>query len=184
MDKRTLQRIRIPLGFLFAVVFLIFARPSVTSITLGSGIAFIGLAIRAWASGHIRKARVLAVTGPYAYTRNPLYLGTFFLGLGFTVASGVWWLSLFFAALFVGIYLPVMRVEADDIHRIFGRDFDEYARNVPVFIPRLTSLKKSPRKKEAEKFDFGLYLQYREYRAALGAIAAIGVLAAKAYFLQ
>ena len=182
-DKRTLQRIRIPLGFLFAVVFLIFARPSMTSIAVGSGIAFIGLAIRAWASGHIRKARVLAVTGPYAYTRNPLYLGTFFLGIGFTVASGVWWLALLFAALFIGIYLPVMRVEADDMHRIFGSDFDEYEHSVPVFIPRPAPWKRSHRKKEDEKFEFRLYLQYREYRAALGAAAAIGVLTAKAYFL-
>ena len=177
-DKRTLQRLRVPLGFLFAIVFLVFAKPSALSIAFGSGIALIGLAIRAWASGHIRKARELAVSGPYAYTRNPLYFGTFFLGLGFTVASGVWWLAILFAALFVGIYLPVMRVEAEDIRRIFGSDFDEYARNVPVFIPRI-----SPWKKSDEKFDFGLYLQYREYRAAIGALIAIGILAAKAYFL-
>src|SRR5437868_3486299 len=103
-DKRTLQRIRIPLGFLFAAVFLVFAKPSLLSMLIGSGIALVGLAIRAWASGHIRKARVLAVTGPYAYTRNPLYVGTFLLGLGFTVASGVWWLAILFAALFIGIY--------------------------------------------------------------------------------
>lgn len=146
--------------------------------TIGSVVALIGLAVRAWASGHIRKARELAVTGPYAYTRNPLYVGTFLLGLGFTVASGVWWLALLFAVLFLGIYLPVMRVEAEDIRRIFGQDFDEYERHVPVFIPRLT-----PWKKSHEKFDFGLYLQYREYRAAIGAMAAVGILIAKAYFI-
>lgn len=179
MDKRTLQRIRVPLGFMFTIIFLIFAGPSLMSLTVGSGIALIGLAIRAWASGHIRKARELAVTGPYAHTRNPLYLGTFFMGLGFTIASGVWWLAILFAGLFIGIYLPVMRVEADDIRRIFGLDFDEYEQNVPVFIPRLTAWKKSD-----TKFDFRLYLQYREYRAAIGVIVAIGVLAAKAYFLD
>lgn len=177
MDKRTLQRIRIPLGFIFAALFLFFAKPTMLSLAIGSGVALIGLAIRAWASGHIRKAKVLAVTGPYAYTRNPLYLGSFILGVGF-IASGIWWLSILFAFLFVGIYLPVMRVEADDIRRIFGAEYDEYERNVPVFFPRLT-----PWKKMDAKFDFRLYLQYREYRAALGAIAAIGVLAAKAYFL-
>jgi len=166
VDKRTLQRLRVPLGFLFAVVFLIFAKPSMLSIVIGSGV------------GHIRKARVLAVTGPYAYTRNPLYFGTFFLGLGFTVASGVWPLAILFALLFIGIYLPVMRVEAEDIRRIFGDDYDEYARNVPVFVPRFT-----PWKKSDEKFDFRLYLQYREYRAAVGAAVAIGFLAVKAYFI-
>lgn len=178
MDKRTLQRLRVPLGFLFAIIFLVFAEPTLLTITIGSGVALVGLAIRAWASGHIRKARVLAITGPYAYTRNPLYFGTFFLGLGFTVAAGVWWLAILFATLFIGIYLPVMRVEAEDIRRIFGEDYDEYARNVPVFLPRFTQWKKSD-----EKFDFGLYLQYREYRAAIGTLIAIGVLAAKAYFL-
>ncbi len=178
MDKRILQRLRVPLGFLFAVVFLIFAKPAVLSIVIGSGVALIGIAIRAWASGHIRKARVLAVSGPYAYTRNPLYVGSLILGVGFTVAANVWWLAILFTVLFIGIYLPVMRVEAEDIRRIFGADFDEYESNVPVFIPRFTRWKKT-----SEKFDFGLYLQYREYRAGIGAIVAIGILAAKTYFL-
>jgi protein-S-isoprenylcysteine O-methyltransferase Ste14 len=179
LDKRFLQRVRIPLGFLFAAVFLVFARPTPLTLAIGGGIALIGLAIRAWASGHIRKASVLAVSGPYAYTRNPLYLGSFVLGVGFTVAAGVWWLAFVFCVLFIGIYLPVMRVEADDIRRIFGDDFDEYERNVPVFFPRFT-----PWQKSGGKFDFQLYLQYREYRAAVGVIFAVGVLAVKAYFLR
>jgi protein-S-isoprenylcysteine O-methyltransferase Ste14 len=177
-DKRFLQRLRVPLGFLFAIVFLVFAKPTMLSIAIGGGVALIGVAIRAWSSGHIRKAKALAVSGPYAYTRNPLYVGSFILGVGFTVAAGVWWLALIFSALFIGIYLPVMRVEAEDIREIFGKDFDEYERNVPLFIPRLT-----PWTKTGGKFDFQLYLQYREYRAALGAAVAVAVLAAKAYFL-
>jgi protein-S-isoprenylcysteine O-methyltransferase Ste14 len=148
------------------------------SLAFGSGIALIGLAIRAWASGHIRKASALAVTGPYAYTRNPLYVGSFILGVGFTVAAGVWWLAIVFCALFIGIYLPVTRVEAEDIRRIFGEDFNEYERNVPMLIPRLTRWKNT-----GEKFDFQLYLKYREYRACLGALLALGVLSAKAFFL-
>jgi protein-S-isoprenylcysteine O-methyltransferase Ste14 len=178
LDKRTIQRIRVPLGFIFAVIFLVFARPTWLTIGVGSGIALIGVIIRAWASGHIRKARELAISGPYAYTRNPLYLGSFLMGVGFTVAGGVWWLALLFSGLFIGIYLPVMRVEMDDIRRIFGAEFDEYAEHVPMLIPRIT-----PWKKAGAKFDFQLYLQYREYRAALGVFFAIGVLAAKAYFL-
>lgn len=179
MDKRTLQRLRVPLGFLFAAVFLVFAKPTVFSLAIGGSIALIGVAIRAWASGHIRKASVLAVTGPYAYTRNPLYVGSFIMGVGFTVAANVWWLALIFIALFIGIYLPVMRVEADDIRRIFGEDFEEYERNVPLLLPRLM-----PWKKTVGKFDFGLYLQYREYRAVAGVLIAVGILAAKAYFLN
>ena len=177
-DKRFIQRIRVPLGFVFAIIFLVFARPTAVTLAVGTGVAFLGLFIRAWASGHIRKARELAISGPYAYTRNPLYLGTFLMGAGFTVAGGVWWLALLFSGLYTGIYLPVMRVEMDDIRTIFGSEFDEYSRNVPMLIPRVTAWKRT-----GTKFDFQLYLQYREYRAALGVFLAIGVLAAKAYFL-
>jgi protein-S-isoprenylcysteine O-methyltransferase Ste14 len=177
-DKRFVQRIRVPLGFLFAIVFLIFARPTPATLIIGSLIAFVGVGIRAWASGHIRKARVLAVSGPYARTRNPLYVGSLILGLGFTVATGVWWLALIFCALFLGIYWPVMRVESEDMRRIFGADFDEYERNVPLLIPRITAWRNT-----GEKFDFQLYLQYREYRAAIGVVIVVSILAAKAYFL-
>ncbi|CAN5480246.1 hypothetical protein BH10ACI3_BH10ACI3_27400 [soil metagenome] len=178
-DKRLLQRIRVPIGFLFAIAFVVFARPTVLSLAVGGSIAAIGVLIRAWASGHIRKAKVLAVSGPYAYTRSPLYVGSIVLGIGFTVAANVWWLVLVFLLFFLGIYLPVMRVETEDIRRIFGKDFDEYERNVPLLIPRFT-----PWKKSGVKFDFQLYLQYREYRAAIGALSAIVLLAAKAYFLR
>jgi protein-S-isoprenylcysteine O-methyltransferase Ste14 len=177
--KRLLQRLRVPLGFLFAIVFIIFAKPTTLTLVIGGGIALIGLAIRAWASGHIRKASVLAVSGPYAYTRNPLYLGSLILGVGFSVAAGVWWLAIIFSVLFIGIYLPVMRVEIEDIRRIFGDDYDEYESNVPLLIPRFT-----PWKNAGGKFDFQLYLQYREYRAAIGTICAVGLLAAKAFFLS
>jgi hypothetical protein len=85
---------------------------------------------------------------------------------------------LIFIALFIGIYLPVMRIETEDIRRIFGPDFDDYAGQVPLFIPRLSVWRNT-----GGKFDFQLYLQYREYRAAIGTITALGVLAAKAYFL-
>ncbi len=179
IDKRLLQRIRVPLGFIFAAVFLVAARPTVITIAAGAGISVIGLFVRGWASGHIRKAATLATGGPYAYTRNPLYLGSLLLGLGFTIASGVWWLALLFFVLFLGLYLPVIRIEAEDMHNIFGEAFDEYEQNVPALIPRLTVWKNTD-----GKFDFRLYMQYREYRAALGLIVAVGVLAAKAYFLN
>lgn len=177
-DKRILQRIRVPLGFLFAAIFLVFARPAPLSLAIGGSFAVLGLLIRGWASGHIRKNQELAVSGPYSFTRNPLYLGSFILGLGFTIASGVWWLGLLFIALFLGIYLPVMRVEAEDLKAIFGEQYLRYARQVPLFFPR-------PTKKIASdvKFDKNLYLRYREYRAALGSAFALLVLAFKAYFL-
>lgn len=177
-DKRFLQRIRVPLGFLFAILFVVFSRPTMWSLIVGGAVGLVGLFIRAWASGHIEKASTLAVSGPYAYTRNPLYLGSFILGLGFTLAAGVWWLALIFAALFLGIYFPVMRVEVDDIRRIFGEEFDEYEQAVPLFLPRLTAWKRSER-----RFDNSLYLRYREYRAAVGFFIAIALLGLKAYLI-
>lgn len=177
-NKRFLQRLRVPLGFLFAAVFLIFARPEPVTLAIGGAVALVGLLIRAWASGHIRKNQNLAVSGPYSYTRNPLYLGSFILGVGFTIASGVWWLGLIFVVLFLGIYLPVMRVEAQDLTTIFGAEYEKYARQVPLFFPRPTAY----RAKEPA-FDWSLYLRYREYRAAIGLIFAWTVLALKAFFL-
>ena len=128
------QRFRVPLGFIFAVVFLIFANPIPLTIAVGGLIAIAGLLIRAWSSGHIRKNKTLAISGPYAYTRNPLYVGSFIMGLGFTIAAGVWWLAILFAILFLGIYLPVMRFEAIELTDIFGESFEKYAREVPLFI--------------------------------------------------
>ncbi len=169
---------RVPLGFLFGIVFLIFASPEPVTLIVGGAIGVVGILIRAWASGHIRKNQNLAVSGPYAYTRNPLYLGSFILGVGFTIASGVWWLGVVFIALFLGIYLPVMRVEARDLIDIFGEDYKEYARRVPLFFPRLTGYKASA----DAKFDVDLYMRYREYRAALGLVFALSILALKAFF--
>jgi len=174
-----IQRFRVPLGFLFAAVFLIFAEPEPLTLAIGGAIAVVGLLVRAWASGHIRKNKTLAVSGPYARTRNPLYLGSFVLGIGFTIAAGVWWLALVFVALFLGIYLPVMRVEAEELTQIFGEEYQAYAQRVPLFFPRLTVDEKSE-----TSFDFALYLRYREYQAALGLVFAWSVLLFKAIFLR
>lgn len=179
MNKRTLQRIRVPLGFLFGIVFLYFANPQLLVLIIGGIIAVVGILIRAWASGHIRKNQNLAVSGPYAFTRNPLYLGSFFLGVGFTIAAGVWWLGIIFIALFLGIYLPVMRVESADLTKLFGAEYGEYARRVPLFFPRPTAFRASD-----TKFDMSLYMRHREYQAALGLIFAWLVLAFKTFFLR
>ena len=115
MTKRSgtwIQRWRVPLGFLCGALFIFFARPTPKALLIGASVSLLGLAIRAWAAGHIRKNAQLATSGPYAFTRNPLYFGSFLLSLGFTIASGRLLLGLLFAALFLGIYLPVMRVEA------------------------------------------------------------------------
>jgi hypothetical protein len=179
------QRWRVPLGFACAAVFIVLARPDRRSLAVGGAVALVGLLIRAWASGHIRKNDRLAVSGPYAHTRNPLYLGSFILGLGFTVAaSSDWWLLLLlgglFAALFLGIYWPVMRVEAATLAEMFGEEYKAYAEAVPLLFPRPTPYRPGDPAAASVKFDPTLYMRYREYRAALGLLVAWCVLWLKA----
>ncbi|MEO6391369.1 MAG: isoprenylcysteine carboxylmethyltransferase family protein [Pyrinomonadaceae bacterium] len=157
------------------------ARPRLLTLLIGGAIAVVGLAGRAWSAGHIRKNDRLAITGPYAFTRNPLYFGSFILGLGFTIAAGRWWLGLLFAALFLGIYLPVMRVEAATLAKLFGEDYENYARAVPLFLPRLWPYRAAAG--EAVGFDSSLYMRYREYQAAIGLVVALTILALKALYL-
>jgi protein-S-isoprenylcysteine O-methyltransferase Ste14 len=177
-----MQRWRVPLGFLCGALFILMARPGAITLAIGGAVAILGLLLRAWSAGHIRKNAALAISGPYAYTRNPLYLGSFILGLGFSIASAQPLLFILFAALFLGIYLPVMRVEAQTLTEIFGDDYRRYALAVPLFLPQLW-----PYRNEAAsqtRFDASLYLRYREYRAALGLLIAWGLLALKAAFIR
>ena len=175
-----IQRWRVPFGFLSAGLFVLLARPRPITLVIGAAISIFGLALRAWAAGHIRKNDMLAISGPYAYTRNPLYLGSFFLGLGFTVAAYRWELALLFAALFFGIYFPVMRVESATLEGLFGDSFRQYASEVPLFLPRLTPFR--GKSSSRTNFDASLYLRYREYRAVLGLLIAWGFLAFKTYY--
>lgn len=176
-----IQRWRVPLGFLCAALFILFARPRPATLVAGAVVSFVGLFLRAWASGHLRKNDALATSGPYAFTRNPLYLGSFIMGVGFTIASGRWALGLLFTALFLGIYLPVMRVESATLAQLFGESYVEYAVAVPVFFPRLLPYRKG---QTGIGFDLSLYMRYREYRAALGLLIAWGLLVFKAYYLK
>ena len=176
--KRIFQRIRVPLGFVFAVLFLVFAKPTPIWLLVGVTIGLFGVAIRAWASGHIRKNQELTTTGPYAYTRNPLYIGSLIMGVGLMIASGVWWLVLLFLILFLGIYLPVMNVESEELTEIFGEEYLEYSRRVPLFFPGFGF-----KPDNGKKFEMSLYMRYREYRALVGYFSIALVLLAKAYLL-
>jgi len=174
-----MQRWRVPLGFLCAALFFFFARPSTWTLVIGGLLALPGLGLRAWASGHLKKNESLATTGPYAYTRNPLYLGSFIMGLGFTIAAGQPFLILIFVIMILGIYLPVMRVESQTLSELFGRKYERYASEVPLFLPRF-----SPYRQNEVEFDRALYLRYREYRAAVGIVIAWALLAAKAIYFK
>lgn len=180
------QRWRVPLGFMCGAITLLLARPRLWTLIVGSLIALLGLALRAWSAGHIRKNRELTMTGPYAYTRNPLYLGSLLLGAGFLIAAANPYLVVLFVVLFAGIYLPVMRVEAGDLAKVFGVEYQAYERAVPLLIPRLTPYKVSNMTNEAKAekvgFDKNLYLRYREYQAAMGLVFALAILVIKMFY--
>jgi len=171
--QRIARRIRVPTGFAFAVVYLWLAHPTWKSILLGMTFVIAGTVVRALASGHLNKNEELAVSGPYAYSRNPLYLGSLILALGFAVAALSWWIAALLAVIFVAIYMPVIQAEETFLRTTFP-EFAAYSREVPRLIPRLTSFKRSD-----SSFSRELYLKHREYNAALGSAALIAALLAK-----
>jgi protein-S-isoprenylcysteine O-methyltransferase Ste14 len=166
----------VPLGFVTAAAYVYLARPVKLSILIGCAVAIAGLVIRALASGHIRKNEVLTATGPYAYTRNPLYFGSLVLAAGFVIASRSWWMGLLVLVMFFAIYLPVIRSEEDFLRARFP-EFGEYERNVPVLFPRFT-----PYQSSSNSFHWHLYWRHREYNAALGATVLIAILIVKAHW--
>ena len=172
---RIAKRIRVPLGFAFAVVYLWLARPTWPALGIGSAVALLGLWLRAVSSGYVKKASELTTTGPYAYTRNPLYLGSMILAAGFAVVARSWWLAGGMAAMFVAIYVPVIRYEERLLRGLFPNDFDAYVARVPRLVPRLRAEKAAA----AGGFSRALYLRHREYQAALGALAMFAALASK-----
>ena len=173
--SRVARRIRVPLGFAFAVLYFWLARPTWRSLALGAVSIIPGLVIRALASGHVRKNEALATSGPYAYTRNPLYLGSLLLAIGFAVAARSWWVAGILAAMLFAIYMPVIRSEEAFLRERFP-EFQEYADEVPRMIPRMTP---AIRNEASAGFSMDLYLKHREYNALLGSLALVAALITK-----
>jgi protein-S-isoprenylcysteine O-methyltransferase Ste14 len=171
------------LGFLFAAIYLWLAKPTGLSLTVGALIAIAGIIVRAVASGHIRKNAQLATTGPYAYTRNPLYLGSIIIAIGFIIAARNLWIGVASLAMFAFIYLPVIKAEENYLRSTFP-DFEDYASKVPRFLPRLTPYPTDAIVEDTGHFSAELYMRHREYQAALGCALMIGALAAKLLLIQ
>jgi len=173
--SRIARRIRVPLGFLFAAFYLWRARPTWLSIAIGVVIACCGLIIRALASGQVKKDRELTTTGPYAYVRNPLYVGSILLGVGFTWAARDVWIVVFLVIYFVLIYVPVIRGEQTYLRSQFA-GYAEYTQRVPSLVPRTLWLAGV-----TNGFSRELYFRHREYNSLLGAAAIVVVLIAKIF---
>lgn len=165
--KRVAKRIRVPMGFVMAGVYLWLARPCLISVGASLPLVAAGLWLRGYAAGYVRKNSELTITGPYAYTRNPLYLGSMFIAFGFGVAAGSWLLLGTLAVVFTAIYLPVIKGEEEYLRGRFTA-FDGYSRSVPRLLPRLR-----PHASNSGKgvFSRALYLHHREYNALMGSIA-------------
>jgi protein-S-isoprenylcysteine O-methyltransferase Ste14 len=159
-------RLRVPTGFLLAAAFARFAHPSAESMAFGVPISVAGLALRAWAAGHLAKNQRLSTSGPYIYTRNPLYLGTLIVAAGLAIACRSAGLALLFAAVFLLIYLPVITLEEQHLRKLFP-EYGDYAARVPVLLPYRKS------RAGPARFQWALYNKNREYQALVGFIAGL-----------
>jgi protein-S-isoprenylcysteine O-methyltransferase Ste14 len=171
--QRIARRIRVPLGFAFAVLYLWRARPSWFSLVAGGLIAVLGLLVRAVASGHVDKNEELATTGPYAYVRNPLYLGSIVIAAGFAFAARDLLIAVLIVLMFILIYVPTIRSEEHYLRNRFT-EYGEYARRVPRLIPSRLRFGKV-----TAGFSRVLYMKHREYNASFGAVVMWAALVAK-----
>ena len=166
-----IQRFRVPLGFLIAAVVLYLAHPTSLSLLIGLPIAIAGAVLRGLAAGVIRKDSVLTTSGPYAWTRNPLYLGSFLLGVGFGVMSGSWIAAAVTILPSFFIYPHVIRREEQHLSRLFPAEFAEYCARVPRFLPRFRASRLS--------FSRSQYVANREYNTALGFVLIVVIFVLK-----
>jgi len=168
--QKIARRARVPLGFVVAAVFLIFALPTWTTLACGLVLVVPGLWLRGYAAGYVKKNAELTRTGPYAYTRNPLYLGSMSIAAGFAVAAGRWWLVVLLVAMFLAIYVPTILSEEEFLRGTFPQ-FEEYAQRVPRLLPRLTPARFEDADRGMGRFSPERYRHHREYNASIGAAA-------------
>ncbi|MBL8238858.1 MAG: isoprenylcysteine carboxylmethyltransferase family protein [Bryobacterales bacterium] len=162
-------RLRVPSGFLLLIAFAWLSRPSEHSLFRGIPLSLCGLALRAWAAGHLAKNQRLVDSGPYSHTRNPLYLGTLLTAMGLAVAAQSWWVGGIFAAVFVLVYLPVMELEEQHLRQLFPA-YNAYADAVPLLIPRFPGIRAETR------FSKALYMRNEEYQALIGFLLGVAYL--------
>jgi protein-S-isoprenylcysteine O-methyltransferase Ste14 len=175
--QRVARRIRVPLGFLTAGLYLfeLWRRaPLPAAVAWSVALVLPGLWLRGYAAGYVKKNKELTMTGPYAYTRNPLYLGSMLMAAGFAVALLSWPVALVLAAGFFAIYVPVIASEERFLRATFP-EFNGYCRRVPRLVPRLIASSdpggggtETGNGGKRGKFSFSLYLRHREYNAAIG----------------
>jgi len=171
--SRVARRIRVPVGFTFAVVYIWLARPTRNSLIAGTLVMLPGLLLRGLASGHVQKDKQLTTSGPYAYTRNPLYLGSLMLAAGFAIAARSWWIVAVMLLMFAVIYIPVIAGEERYLRQTFA-EYDDYALHVPRMLPRFTRYGN-----QQSAYCSARYWKHREYEASIGCLVVLVVLVVK-----
>jgi protein-S-isoprenylcysteine O-methyltransferase Ste14 len=167
-------KLRVPSGFLLVAAFGWLAMPDLHSLAIGVPVSIVGLLLRAWAAGHLAKNAELATGGPYAYVRNPLYVGTLLVAAGVVIATRRVELAILFGIVFVFVYLPVIQNEEQHLRKLFP-SYASYANRVPALIPY-----KAPQRTSAQRFRPDLYMRNQEYQALLGYLAGLAYLIWKA----
>ena len=171
--KKLAQKTRVPFGTVLGFAFLFLMHPSARSLWIGGAVASMGALLRLWAAGHIEKGKVLTQGGPYAWTRNPLYLGSFFMALGIILAGQSYWLLLAFGVFFVSFYYPVMKAEEQELLNGYGDAYLDYASRVPLFFPGFP--REGP---NSSRFLWSRAFRNREHRTVAGFVLALALLVA------
>jgi protein-S-isoprenylcysteine O-methyltransferase Ste14 len=129
------ERFRQFIGIAYIVLVSATAQPKGSLFWIGSILVVLGIAIRLWASGHIKKNKILAIDGPYAYVRHPIYVGNITLGLGFSLASGLWWSLPLFVLVLLVFYPHAISREDEKLHRAFGEEWEKWREDTRALIP-------------------------------------------------
>jgi protein-S-isoprenylcysteine O-methyltransferase Ste14 len=169
--KKLAQKTRVPAGTVLGILFLLRMHPSVRSLWIGGAMALAGACLRFWAAGHIEKGKVLTQGGPYAFSRNPLYLGSFIMAFGIIIAGQGYWLLLALGAFFAIFYYPVMKAEEQELFNGYRDDFLEYTKRVPMFFPGFPKAGVA-----SSTFLWSRAVRNREHRTMTGLILALALL--------
>ncbi len=175
-----LYRWRVRFGLLALILTALFAKTTPLSLLVGLAVTSIGLSLRLWACGHLKKEKELTTSGPYRYTRNPLYLGNVFIGIGVVIGSNSWWSIVIFAIYFLVFYPVIILEEKGRMQKLFPAQYRAYSQKVPLFFPfSRPSWPKSPR-----KFSWQQCKVNKETRALFGALFYWTILTALMIFFS
>ena len=160
---RRIARLRVTLGFLFGLVALWLSTPTRDSLLWGAAVAIAGELVRIWAAGHLEKGREVTRSGPYGFTRHPLYFGSTLIGIGLAIASASIWVAVLVLAYLAVTLTAAIRTEEAHLTEKFGAAYPDYRAGRGATVERSFSLDRALRTN-------------REYRAALGVLVVLAVL--------